>query len=218
MSTVHYQLSITLQAFRAACSITESAPEKSVTLWTCLRLRTANFELRCIPKLKMKSERLREQAPETTISNAKGRLSRVPAPLSVIQWRYSPNSAVSRGTLWHLLAPSGTFSSQKASHASRPNLSKPCFNQHYHFDHCPRSMAPMAPRCRASARHQRVERCFRRTVDYRLGRSIWTAFVSKYLIFRLCRLWLLTAGQICGGSCEPPLPSAAPRAALPDSD
>ena len=61
------------------------------------------------------------------------------------KWRYSPNSAVSRGTLWHHLAPSGTFSSQKASPASRPNLSKPCFNQHYHFDHCPRSMAP---RCR----------------------------------------------------------------------
>jgi len=56
-------------------------------------------------------------------------------PLS--KWRYSPNSAASRGTVWHHLAPSGTFSSQKASHASRPNSSKPCFNQHYHFDHRP---------------------------------------------------------------------------------
>jgi len=49
---------------------------------------------------------LREQVPETTISNAKGRLSRAPAPLSVIQMALFAEFG---GFAWHSLAPSGTF-------------------------------------------------------------------------------------------------------------
>jgi len=54
----------------------------------------------------VKSERVREQAPETTISNEKGRLSRAPAPLSVIPMALFAEFG---GFAWHSLAPSGTF-------------------------------------------------------------------------------------------------------------
>jgi len=51
-------------------------------------------------------EGLREQVPKTTISNAKGRLSRAPAPLSVIQMALFAEFG---SFAWHCLAPSGTL-------------------------------------------------------------------------------------------------------------